>query len=143
MYITCKWETYFTSRFYAHRCQFLKVQRFLNKNQHFTVIKMDLIKSDFIFNPAFYHACIIFNFLRRLQGQLSVLPNLTNSPKLFHIIKDFNLNIKTIFKSTSFKNLLQLRVLHIKSKLKLEKKKLNNNYNVKRNRKHIDIIKLE
>ena len=42
--------------------------------------------------------------LRRLQRQLSVLPNLTNSPKLFHIIKDFNLNIKTIFKSTPFKN---------------------------------------
>ena len=60
--------------------------------------------------------------LRRLQGQFSVLPNLTNSPKIFHIIKDFNLNIKTIFKSTSFQNLLQLRVMRIMSKLKLEKK---------------------
>ena len=81
--------------------------------------------------------------LRRLEGQLSVLPNCTNSPKIFHIIKDFHLNIKTIFKSTSFHNLLQLRVLYIKSKLKLEKNKLNNNLNVKRNRKHIDSIKFE
>ena len=64
--------------------------------------------------------------LRRLEGQLSVLPNFTNSAKIFHIIKDFNLNVKTIFKSTSFQNLLQLRVLHIKSTLKLEKNKFNN-----------------
>ena len=55
-------------------------------------------------------------YLRRLQGQLSALPNLTNSPKIYHIIKDFNLNIKTIFKLTSFQNLLQLRILYIKSK---------------------------
>ena len=81
--------------------------------------------------------------LRRLQGQLSVLPNLTNSPKKLHIIKDFNLNIKTIFESTSLQNLLQLRALHNKSKMKIEKNKLKNNYNVKRNRKHTDIIKLE
>ena len=53
--------------------------------------------------------------LRRLEGQLSVLPNFTNSPKLFHIIKDFNLNTETIFKSTSFQNILQLKVMHIKS----------------------------
>ena len=97
----------------------------------------------YVFCLFLYHISRILAALRRLQGQLSVLPNLTNSPKLFHIIKDFNHNIKTIFKSTSFKNLLQLRILHIKSKLKLEKNKLNNNYNVKRNRKHIDIIKLE
>ena len=63
--------------------------------------------------------------------------------KKFHIIKDFSLNIKIIFKSTSFQNLLQLGVLHIKSTLKLEKTKLNNNYNVKRNRKDIDRIRVE
>ena len=39
---------------------------------------------------------------RRLEGQLSVLPNFTNSAKIFHIIKKFNLNVKTIFKSSSF-----------------------------------------
>ena len=33
---------------------------------------------------------------------------------------------------------MQLRVQHIKSTLKLEKHKLNNNYNAKTNRKHID-----
>ena len=77
-------------------------------------------------------------------GQLSVTPNFTNSTNIFHIIKDFNLNVKTIFKSTSFQNLLQLRVLNIKFTLKLEKNKLNNyNYYVKRNRKHIDSIKKE
>ena len=31
---------------------------------------------------------------RRLECQLTVLPNFTNSPKIFHIIKDFNLIIK-------------------------------------------------
>ena len=61
----------------------------------------------------------------------------------FRIITDFNLNVKTIFKSTSFQNLLQLRILHIKSTLKLEKNKLNDNCNVKRNRNHIDSIKSE
>ena len=83
--------------------------------------------------------------LRRLEGQLSVPPNFTNSAKIFHIIKDFNLNVKTIFKSTSFQNLLQLRVPQIKSTLKLEKNKINNYryYHVKRNRKDIDSIKLE
>ena len=50
-----------------------------------------------------------------LEGQLSFLPNFTNSAKIFHIIKYFNLNVKTIFKSSSFQNLLQLMVLHIKS----------------------------
>ena len=83
--------------------------------------------------------------LRRLEGQLSVLPNFTNPAIIFHIINDFNLtcNVKTIFKSTSFHNFLQLRLLHIKSTLNLEKNKLNNNYNVKSNNKHIDNIKLE
>ena len=38
--------------------------------------------------------------LRRLEGQLSVVPNFTNSAIIFHIINDFNLNVKTIFKST-------------------------------------------
>ena len=35
-------------------------------------------------------------YLRRLEGQLSVPPNFTNSAKIFHIIKDFNLNVKTL-----------------------------------------------
>ena len=85
----------------------------------------------------------IMTDLRRLEGQLSVLPNFTNPSIIFHIINEFNLNVKTIFKSTSFHNLLQHRLLHIKSTLNLEKNKLNNNYNVKRNNKHIDNIKLE
>ena len=38
--------------------------------------------------------------LRRLEGQLSVLPTFTNPAIIFHIINDFNLNVKTIFKST-------------------------------------------
>ena len=58
---------------------------------------------------------VISKVIRRLEGQLSVLPNFTNSPKNFHIIKDFNLNVKTIFKSTSFQNWLQVRVLHLET----------------------------
>ena len=73
--------------------------------------------------------------LRRLEGQLSVLPNFTNSAKIFHIIKDFNLNVKTIFKSTSFQNLLQLRVLHIKSTMKLEKKQIKQHLQYKKKQK--------
>ena len=38
----------------------------------------------------------IWSVLRRLKDQLSFLPNFTNSAKIFHIIKEFNLNIKTI-----------------------------------------------
>ena len=78
--------------------------------------------------------------IRRLEGEFSVPPNFTNSPTIFNVISigDFNFNVKTIFKSTSYQNLLQLRVQHIKSTLKLEKHKLNNNYNAKTNKKHID-----
>lgn len=48
-----------------------------------------------------------------------------------------------MFKSTSFQNVLQHMVLPIKFTLKLEKDKLNNNYNVKRNKEHTDGIKME
>ena len=74
----------------------------------------------------------IMTDLRRLEVQLSVLPNFTNPSIIFHIINEFKFNVKTIFKSTSFHDLLQLRLLHIKSSLNLEKNKLNNNYHVKK-----------
>ena len=48
--------------------------------------------------------------LRRLEGQLSVLPNFTNPAIIFHIINDFNLNVKSIFKSTSFHNFIAAQV---------------------------------
>ena len=86
---------------------------------------------------------ILSIMLKRLEGLLSDLLNFTNSAKIFHFIKDFNLNIKNISKSSSFQNLLQLILLHIKSKLEFEKNKFNNNYMYNVNRRHVDSISLE
>ena len=75
-----------------------------------------------------------------MEGQLPFLPNFTNQQK--YSISTTSANIITISKYALFWNLLELRVLHIKSALKLEKSKSNSNYDVKRKRKHIDNIKL-
>ena len=61
--------------------------------------------------------------------------------KYFISSKTLILTLKPYSNQLHFR--IYCRVLHIKSSLKLEKNKINNTYNVKRNRKHIDSIELE
>ena len=76
-----------------------------------------------------------------MEGQLPFLQNFTIQQKYSISSKTAVLTLEP-YQNKLFWNLLQFRVLHIKSALKLEKSKSDSKCDVKRNRKHIDNIKL-